>query len=194
MIYTNKDFVEEYGPDIPEYYKKIGLPYEYDNIVPIASGLLKFNEDTACIWGGPYLDKYCEFQISDWTHRTHYVLRSKADLLEYHFDWELKSDYGSLKKYRETHSKANPEARKILKDKWLTEPIGNYHIRETYILQEYPSIELPISFYCTGNDDTSYTARFASSKEALDLLNLLGALDEIDFYEDFLPFGFVFTN
>lgn len=195
-IWTNKQYLAQLPEEYKQYswYTNVGLPYRHYTSRPIASGLLKFNEDTACIWGGPWPGNFCGFEISEVISTEKYTLRSIEDYLEAYFDRELKSDYSSLKKYRLTHSKAHSEKRAILKQEWLDYKLAPHLTRKEFLLSESPTIERPIKFYCYGTDDTTYSNHFHTEGEALEVLELLGSVDELDFWKDFEPFGFVFTN
>lgn len=57
----------------------------------------------------------------------------------------------------------------------------------------YPTIEYPYRIYVTGKDDTSYSLCYASYDAVMAALLYLLESQPVDFNDDFIPMGFVFT-
>lgn len=136
----------------------------------VASTMVLFNEETACQWGGPYPGNYAIAMIKDYRLDLGYRLLPEQLLREQL--WE------SMQK---NWVKYNTK---------LKNPPKN----ASEIRLEYPTVECPIALIFQGNDDTSYTKWFATTEEAIELLELIQSAEPVDFFKDFIVWGFVFTN
>ncbi|MFA6235106.1 MAG: hypothetical protein WC824_13110, partial [Bacteroidota bacterium] len=62
------------------------------------------------------------------------------------------------------------------------------------VLVDFPTSAKPFELHIAGNDDASWSAYYATEKEAMDILELLEAGQPLDLYEDVISLGFMFTN
>lgn len=125
----------------------------------IREGMLQFTEETACVWGGPYPGGYAHFVIRDYS-RYPFWKDPKITLPE------ANSFY-----YKEKLRKLQNCTTKKEREKYQ-------------FTIDTVTAEFPISFRLSGNDDTSYSRFFATTKEALEELELLLACQPIDFFKD----------
>lgn len=149
----------------------------------IREGMLVFNEETACCWGGPYPCNTAHFILVDcrewsdkWCGRT--LAAAQADARVRLEQWIATA----------THA----EARVFYQGMLARVNAGDH--ATIHQLEERGTIEYPIRIWVLGNDDTSYSKWFATVEEAEELLTLMEDKGPLDFEQDFLPFTWTFTN
>lgn len=119
----------------------------------IRVGMLEFNEDTACCWGGPFPGNFALYRLSD--ERQSKYLRTDAE---------------NLANFKGT---GDPPK----------DPYDIWNIVRNHYLHEYPTFEHPWCLHIMGNDDTAYNRNFASEAEALEFIDLMEACQPLDISE-----------
>ena len=164
------------------YYKTLGggnplAPGE------IREGMLEFNEETACSWGGPYPCNTAHFMLVDqrvWSYK--FSGQPLADAREA----ALETVHGWLSR---KPSKAEGDKYREWLDRIEAGDADIIHIATERGTQEYP-----IRIWVMGNDDTSYSKWFKTVEEAEALLTLMEGMGPLDFAKDFMAFEWTFTN
>jgi len=173
-----------------EEYKKL---YPEANVWPtrtikgyIKQGLLKFNEDTACSWGGPFPGNFAYFSLEDWTE------------IPYWRDKSISWVEANTKYFKELSEKRKRkiESLKRLYDGQVPKREQPYwYNQENYVIIDQPTVDMPIRLYMSGNDDTSYCKFYRTILEAVEELGFLEECQPLDLYKDMLNTGeWVFTN
>lgn len=139
----------------------------------LLTGMLLFNDKTACCWGGPFPGNYAFFCLTD--ERANKYIGTDAKALQ---RMENNIREARLNKERKPrHDKNSPDV---------------LHYLKIHYLNEYPTVERPYRLYMMGNDDTSYTMCFASEEEAREFIVLLEACQPLDIKD--IQCSFAFTN
>ena len=134
----------------------------------ITDGMLHFDDESACIWGGPFPANFAYYLFTDERDNKHI------------FNEELQVK-NFFKHYNE-HSK-----RKLnIGDK-------EYDIIVCHAINEYPTVEKPFRLYMAGNDDASYSKNFSSKEEGLEFITICEACQPLNAFRDIQPY-FAFTN
>lgn len=170
---------------IEDYIAKFGnrtmLPEVLDPILRphiLRVGMLAFNEETACAWGGPFEGGYAGYTLKDYRVSAphsglHYLVQNDLYLSE-----RLRKRQVLIERLK-MPSKADKQK--------------HYEIFNDVI--DFATTAKPIRLYMFGNDDTSFSKFYATTEEALAEVDLLEACEPLDFYKDLMALeGFVFTN
>lgn len=194
---TIDEYLEKFPlkPNPSEYLR--GLAIVRKKTFPqelVRVGMLKWEDETACCWGGPYKGNYVFGKIEDYS-LTCGELKSLAEIAEYWRTYFKYSTYcfqhGSLQKYfpymdRQfstflqissdgTHCGRSSLTHQELELFLSRAPKEEKDYREEKIKEELEgtitqytlSIELPVRFYLCGNDDTSYSGYFPTREAAI---------------------------
>lgn len=219
MLITIEEYIKQYNDKLDKYTEPYllnlsELKLRHDNIpgqfLNKKSWMLKWNDNDAACWAGPFEGNYVFCSITDYNHK-YPRLKSIAEIKEHQKTYEKYSSYNWPHDYVESIlgkdwnicyigekklsrsdltnleldlliSKANEENLIFYKRKINSD-------KEDWSL-ETVSKEFPVSLYMCGNDDCSYTKLFRSFKEAENYLRELSILNNFDIiYKDF-----VFTN
>lgn len=135
---------------------------------PIIEGMLLFNEETACAWGGPFPGNFAYFELRDCSGEK----------------W-LVTEEEQVARFINNHNK-------YAKRK-LTESSENYNIYIIHAKNEYPTLEKPFRLRMAGTANTSYSVNFSTKEEALEFITLLEYMQPLDMHKDIQP-SFAFTN
>ncbi len=155
----------------------IGPWYSWPNAVNEVQGMIQFTPETSSIWGGPFPDHHAMFVLLDETKRN---FRS--------FELAKKDAREKLLGYISAKTERKGEFVEML------ERLEAGDSDVVHDVEECGTAEFPFRIWMMGNDDTSYSKWFRTRKEAEQLLELLEANQPLNFYKDFLPFGWTFTN
>lgn len=214
MILTLKEYFKKYDTDekyMRDYLKRLSKINVKGDAFPeelVLSGMIKWDEEEAYCWSGPFSKYFCFFRIVDYTNtcsvldsietikqkekdyliyslysinNRHTVKRIFPEAVDY-FYFEQKSSDGTICSRSEmTHqellrflSLATPEEKEE-REKYIKEKSKLFNPKE------HLSIEFPVDFYMTGNDDTSYSKLFDTPESALKELNKISENPTFDF-------------
>jgi hypothetical protein len=134
----------------------------------IKTGMLLFNSETACCWGGPFPGNYAFFRLTD--ERSNKLLQQETNIIQRLEKDILNDKYRRIKKVEETNKL--------------------FQALKIQYLNEYPTIEKPYCLYMMGNDDTSYSMNFETEKEALEYIELLELCQPLDIEDIYCSFAF----
>jgi hypothetical protein len=134
----------------------------------ISDGMLRFDAESACIWGGPFPGNFAYYVFTDERDNKHI----------FNEELQVKNFFDNLNK----HSK-----RKI--------GVGHdeYEVTLCHAINEYPTIEKPFRLYMAGNDDASYSKNFSSKEEGLEFIALCESCQPLNAFRDIQQY-FAFTN
>lgn len=161
--------LEEYLSAYPNKNYEVYLTAEWrKKNGPIIDGMLLFNEETACAWGGPFPGNFAYFELRDYSNEKWLIAEEE----------QVARFINSYNKYAKRK---------------LTEASENYNILLLNAKNEYPTLEKPFRLRMAGKDDTSYSLNFATKEEALEFVELLEYMQPLDMHKDIQP-SFAFTN
>ena len=194
-------------------------PHTSDNVV--LSGFMKWDDDDACGWGGPYIGNFVCFKITDnrknRLQKIEEVNKQQRDfyiygtwswphgILKKYFDAELLTDCGNyFKCYVDdqlcSRSKLSEEELTHLLDESLLHEYYHYKAAVANIettlekdpwYKEQPTKEYPFKIYMFGTDDCSFTRCCRDKHEARDIIDRLEKNPNFGFLKEL---DFVFTN
>lgn len=180
---------------LEEYTKQYGRVWrDSDKPYILRAEMVKFDDESACIWAGPFKGNYAYADIRDWRlmydkKRTLPTLEQALQRIRF-YPYHFPSCCGFK-------NAATSEEQLEARLNTLTE-IQRKHWEEgvARMTPEYkgPTQEFPVAIYMCGNDDCSYTKWFTNTEVANEELDLLLAIEPCNFYRDIQPNGFVFTN
>ncbi len=152
----------------------------------VREGMLLFDEDTACNWGGPFPGNYAYYKIE----RHLEPLRTEAEeRLKFRFS---RSVYGIHPPWGED-AKSEEHLQKRLSQLTEKQRKAWQKCQDGFEIDQ-PTVEKPVSLYMCGNDDTTYTKFFATVEEALEEVEMLEADQPLCTFTHIYENGFVFTN
>ncbi len=157
----------------------------------VKQGMLKWEDESACCWGGPFDGNYVFCKIED--HSLTLDLKSLAEIAEHWKTYTKYSTYntlrGSVEKYFPdfkdgSFPQISSKGTKCGRSQFTHQELLHYIDKCTpdefqYRLEKVDtenidlitgkelSIELPVEFYLYGTDDTSWTNYYATVDEAL---------------------------
>lgn len=205
---TVKQFLDMFPSEYPKdsnpriYVMGLGKPIRYHER-DILQGFIHWDNDEACCWGGPWEGNHVFFHISDFTNAIHpwgnKPLETAEELLEvarkhckyspYNYPQKLVPHFNPLSDNERNQILDALSEKQISKlDQKINDEINRY---SKELLESVPHVEKPIRFYMCGNDDTSYTAVFATEKEALLALKMI---EEVPLLEIMHEYNFTYTN
>ncbi len=131
------------------------------NSISLKQGMIQFDEDSACAWGGPFPGNFAYYLLQDWRVAKRYnedsLIIAGADAFA-----EL-----NIKKHREGCSDEKFNL-----------------VMEMHYRNEYPTESKPFRLYMCGNDDTSYSRNFTTAEEALYFIELMEACQSLNMFDD----------
>lgn len=149
----------------------------------IRAGVLQFNDDTACCWGGPFPGNVAGFSLYD--VRVAYPSYKGKPLAE-----ARATALVQVAKLKESDMRY--EHQPYWAELFARVQAGD--AAAIHVINEWGTLEHPFTLHVFGNDDCSYSKWFATQAEAEAVLDLLEAGQPLDMFKDFHPFYFVFTN
>lgn len=152
----------------------------------VIDGMLKFDEETASSWGGPYEGDYAYFSIKDCRELPgHNKITSIAEHLQRvrlepfgRFKTPAESEEHLQKRLAELSIKQRKDWEQRL-NKWMV---------------DCPTIDKPFALCVCGNDDCSYTKFYCKLEEAQEELTLFLSMEPLNLWLHIVENGFVFTN
>jgi hypothetical protein len=169
-------------------------------------GVIIFNEETACCWGGPFEGNAAAYIISDnrlspyFNKNGRCTLPTQQELAESslrRINKRLREIgvYNSSSVMRGIHkerAKSHKKRRKYFES--LRDRIKDGDVQALMQYNEIEFMEYPFRIFCYGNDDTSWSKWFPTKEEAFEIIDMLEACEPVDMFDDFHPFDWVFTN
>lgn len=161
----------------------------------IKSGMLLFDEETACNWGGPFDGNYAYFDIID--HSKQYnngfvkKLKTEAELRhDFRMAWYAFPMYP--KRWMENAQSEEHLQKRLaqLSQKELKE----WQARQDNYKIDQPHTENPVALFMSGNDDTTYTKFFPNTEAALEEIALFEIDQPLNMTVHIINNDFVFTN
>jgi hypothetical protein len=169
MLALTREEYKALYPNQTDYATTLATNISYPGNVMIKHGLLKFTDETAYRWSGPFEGGYAVFRIQDFTNGTIHRHQGKGkNVIEY---------------FEQCNEERKAKAARSI-----------YPNQRYYPLEDIPTREFPVELRMYGNDDTSWTKWYRSVEEALEEFALFEMAQPLDFDEVIRGFGFSFTN
>ena len=166
-------------------------------------GMIKWDDDEAFRWAGPFNGNHVLCVIKDYTGTSWYgcqPLQTLSEVTEEAKASALKNIHNYPRHLlKEVHivdgMYITPQNQKIIYEKMTEGQKAKLQEKIDRVIKEWtsssPTVENPVRFHLTGNDDCSYSAVFPNAEKALEALDYIKTMP---LFETLEMFNFVFTN
>ena len=156
----------------------------------VTEGMLVFDDDSACNWGGPFEGGCAYYCLAD--HRNLLgtgKLITEGEHRQIHRFATYAMPYGRWKEpaQNEEHLEKRLASLTVKERK-------EWESHQASWVIENATVERPFSIYMAGNDDTSYTKFYPTLDAAKEELDFFLADQPLNMHVHVIDNGFVFTN